>query len=108
MSLSPRSSANGEGSKRRSNGLYRSAVPVEERVDGIDEDLLQPIGRVVGIVQREANQNFVGVLSKPMAGKPNTTFVPRDSRVPRMLVPLAQCPPEFCANPEVGQAMERE
>jgi exoribonuclease R len=75
---------------------------VQTRVDNIPDELLQPVGRVVAIRQRDVSRQFAGFLrpQNHMA----MLFTPRDTRVPRMNVPMEEIPEEIRMNPAAHQS----
>ena len=72
--------------------------PLEGRNDTVPDEFLMPIGRVVGIVSRKDDQQFPGAL-EPYTNTRFVRFVPRDSRVPRMVIPIASAPEDFYSDP---------
>ncbi|XP_014671211.1 PREDICTED: DIS3-like exonuclease 2 [Priapulus caudatus] len=68
--------------------------------DDNDDRSAQRVGRVVGIVERKHSRAASGFL-KPMPGgkKDLALFAPVDSRVPRIVVPMAACPEDLLVRP---------
>ncbi|CAL8326820.1 unnamed protein product [Arctogadus glacialis] len=61
-------------------------------------DVLQRTAKVVYIVERKHSRAVTGFL-KLLPDLPFAKFSPVDHRVPRINVPLADCPPDFSARP---------
>eukprot|EP00038_Savillea_parva_P006129 m.161844 g.161844 ORF g.161844 m.161844 type:complete len:869 (+) comp12118_c0_seq1:252-2858(+) len=65
---------------------------------------VQPVGRVVLVTPRDADRTFCGTLRT--FGKQTALFVSKDRRVPRIIVPLSSCPPDFVKDPaEFGSTL---
>lgn len=66
------------------------------------QKFVQKTGRVVSILERKHTRRSVGYLKIFPDKNPNfALFSPTDSRVPRMKIPRANCPPEFWIRPQV-------
>ncbi|CAH1775460.1 unnamed protein product [Owenia fusiformis] len=67
----------------------------------VPDSCLQPTARVVFILERWHSRASTGNI-KPMQDKnPNfALFVPIDHRVPRIMIPMADCPHKFLERPE--------
>ncbi|KAM6918323.1 DIS3-like exonuclease 2 [Xenentodon cancila] len=63
-----------------------------------NEGILQKTAKVVYIVERKHSRAVTGFL-KFLQDKPFAMFSPMDHRVPRVNVPLADCPADFCSRP---------
>ena len=55
----------------------------------------QRMGRVVAISQKKHSRKTVGFLKQYDAKLGVVLFSPRESRLPRILVPLGQCPADY-------------
>ena len=74
------------------------------------EEFLQPTGSVVGILQERGSRDAVGVLLPKYGDLPPGAPVPQshnqvrlaplDQRIPWIMIPREDAPPEFLANPE--------
>ncbi|XP_061588980.1 DIS3-like exonuclease 2 [Cololabis saira] len=74
-----------------------------ERLEGCStsqssEGILQKTAKVVYIVERKHSRAVTGFL-KFLQDKPFAMFSPVDHRVPRVNVPLRDCPADFCSRP---------
>ncbi|XP_072219134.1 DIS3-like exonuclease 2 isoform X1 [Leuresthes tenuis] len=61
-------------------------------------EILQKTAKVVFIVEKKHSRAVTGFL-KFLPDKPFAMFSPVDHRVPRINVPLADCPEDFCSRP---------
>ncbi|KAM9459342.1 DIS3-like exonuclease 2 isoform 1-T3 [Salvelinus alpinus] len=66
--------------------------------DGIKKEILQRTAKVVYIVEQKHSRAATGFL-KFLPDKPFAMFSPVDHRVPRVNVPLPDCPHDFCSRP---------
>ncbi|KAM4605590.1 DIS3-like exonuclease 2 isoform 2-T2 [Polymixia lowei] len=77
------------------NGERGGQDPSTPRSSG---EILQRTAKVVYIVERKHSRAVTGFL-KFLPDKPFAMFSPVDHRVPRINVPLADCPPDFGSRP---------
>eukprot|EP01147_Barroeca_monosierra_P009789 gene9789-1986_t len=73
-----------------------ASLSTNTRSDDIPYQFLRPTGKVVGIISRDKDRIFVGKLES-LKGK-YARFIPRDSRVPQMLIPERDLPEDFRKN----------
>jgi len=68
---------------------------------------VQKCGEVVFILEKMHHRKSVGCL-KALQNKNSTfaLFVPRDYRIPRIRIPMSQCPPNFETLPEMVYLVE--
>ncbi|CAL8278406.1 unnamed protein product [Lota lota] len=74
----------------------KRARPLEDLSS--DGEILQRTAKVVYIVERKHSRAVTGFL-KFLPDMPFAKFSPVDHRVPRINVPLADCPPDFSSRP---------
>ncbi|KAJ3595724.1 hypothetical protein NHX12_005027 [Muraenolepis orangiensis] len=74
----------------------KRAKPLEDLSS--DGEILQRTAKVVYIVERKHSRAVTGFL-KFLPDMPFAKFSPIDHRVPRINVPLAECPPDFACRP---------
>lgn len=93
-----------EGMRNRNRALEGDEVAVklnpesEWRVQGSEK---QKTGKVVYIFEKVHTRVCVGFLKRMSGQKKNfALFSPRDSRIPRMRIPIAKCPANFVVDPE--------
>ncbi|XP_047446255.1 DIS3-like exonuclease 2 [Mugil cephalus] len=112
-----------ENAQRKSERVRRPDVVVEDQCTDRDEvnskrqnitdtgepledpsaprsngEILQKTAKVVYIVEKKHSRAATGFL-KFLPDKPFAMFSPVDHRVPRINVPLADCPQDFCSRP---------
>ena len=73
-----------------------SASTITDRVSEIPDAYLQPVAKVVGIFRRAPDLEFVGFV-RPMSDR-KCLFVPRDFRVPRIMLNWTDVPAELTAD----------
>ncbi|KAI4809719.1 hypothetical protein KUCAC02_018585 [Chaenocephalus aceratus] len=95
----PRPNVNVEDRCSDQDELIRKVEPLEEpstpRPNG---EILQKTAKVVYIVEKKHSRAVTGFL-KFLPDKPFAMFSPVDHRVPRINVPLAECPENFTSRP---------
>ncbi|XP_022341757.2 DIS3-like exonuclease 2 isoform X1 [Crassostrea virginica] len=73
----------------------------EEKNDTLENKLLQPTARVVAILEKRNNRACTGNISLMTDKNPNWAFFkPVDSRMPRMRIPMSECPKDFFQRPD--------
>ncbi|XP_059476875.1 DIS3-like exonuclease 2 isoform X2 [Neocloeon triangulifer] len=95
-----------DGVKARNRSLEGDEVAVkilpEENWKNLGERGVQKSGEVIFILLKMHHRKTVGCL-KPLQHKnsPFALLVPRDYRMPRIRIPVSQCPPNFDKNPDM-------
>ncbi|XP_048739214.2 DIS3-like exonuclease 2 isoform X2 [Ostrea edulis] len=73
----------------------------EKKDDGLEKKLLQPTAKVVAIIEKRNNRACTGNISLMTDKNKNWAFFkPIDSRMPRMRIPMAECPKDFYERPD--------
>ncbi|XP_011614996.2 DIS3-like exonuclease 2 isoform X2 [Takifugu rubripes] len=75
-------------------GCPAGKSPEQPSVSGLNREVLQRTAKVVYIVEKKHSRAATGFL-KFVPNKPFAMFSPVDHRVPRINVPLADCPEDF-------------
>ncbi|ESO85209.1 hypothetical protein LOTGIDRAFT_235866 [Lottia gigantea] len=76
-------------------GLFKDKTK-NERVDSI----AQKVGKVVGILERKHSRAASGYIKLMEDKNPQKAlFAPFDSRVPRLIIPMSECPKDFYERP---------
>eukprot|EP00730_Choanoeca_flexa_P014991 TRINITY_DN6757_c1_g1_i1.p1 TRINITY_DN6757_c1_g1~~TRINITY_DN6757_c1_g1_i1.p1 ORF type:complete len:868 (+),score=207.09 TRINITY_DN6757_c1_g1_i1:101-2704(+) len=84
QSAAARMVAAGVGESLPNSPAKSPAKSVTDRVNGVPDEFLQPVAKVVGILRRDPERQFVGYV-RPFNER-KCLFVPRDARVPRLML----------------------
>lgn len=80
--------------------VVKSLFHSEIKDDDLENKLLQPTARVVAIIEKRNNRACTGNIMLMTDKNRNWAFFrPIDSRMPRMRVPMAECPKDFYERP---------
>ncbi|XP_033642350.1 DIS3-like exonuclease 2 [Asterias rubens] len=103
--LDTKSQDEGGSLQEETDSIVKRLFPEEDKKEqGMDEEIperfYQRLAKVVYIVERSHSRACSGKLRPPpMKNAPNAVFSPSDYRVPRIYIPVSECPEGFLERP---------